>query len=199
MEFSEKMQQLRKQRGLTQEALAEALYVSRTAISKWESGRGYPNLDSLKAIAIFFSVSIDALLSDEAFVSPAEAQPKAHRSLDSLFGLLDCSRILFFFLPIFGQEVQGTVMSASLLALTQVQPYIKVVFCVMTACIVMMGIALLALQRWQHTGWTRWKYRGSVAVDGLAMGVFIICRQPYATAILCILLLIKGWTWIKRR
>ena len=40
MEFNEKLQELRKQKGLTQEELAEQLYVSRTAISKWESGRG---------------------------------------------------------------------------------------------------------------------------------------------------------------
>ena len=53
MELNEKLLQLRKQKGLTQEALADALFVSRTAISKWESGRGYPNIDSLKAIAQF--------------------------------------------------------------------------------------------------------------------------------------------------
>ena len=40
MEFHEKLQELRKQKGLTQEELAESLYVSRNAISKWESGRG---------------------------------------------------------------------------------------------------------------------------------------------------------------
>ena len=50
--------------GLTQEELAESLYVSRTAISKWESGRGYPNIDSLKAISKFFSVTIDELLDE---------------------------------------------------------------------------------------------------------------------------------------
>ena len=51
MEFHEKLQELRKQKGITQEKLAEALYVSRTAVSKWESGRGYPGIDSLKRLA----------------------------------------------------------------------------------------------------------------------------------------------------
>ena len=57
MEFNEKLQELRKKNNLTQEELAEKLYVSRTAISKWESGRGYPGIESLKAISKFFSVS----------------------------------------------------------------------------------------------------------------------------------------------
>lgn len=56
MEFHEKLQELRKQRGMTQEELATALYVSRTAVSKLESGRGYPSIDSLKAISGFFGV-----------------------------------------------------------------------------------------------------------------------------------------------
>ena len=53
MEFSEKLQELRKNKNLTQEQLAEMLFVSRTAISKWESGRGYPSIDSLKEISNF--------------------------------------------------------------------------------------------------------------------------------------------------
>ena len=72
MEFCEKLQELRKKRGLTQEELAEQLYVSRTAISKWESGRGYPSIDSLKAIAKYFSVSVDDLLPGDTVLAIAE-------------------------------------------------------------------------------------------------------------------------------
>ena len=78
MEFNEKLQGLRKNKGLTQEELAEALYVSRTAISKWESGRGYPSIDSLKDISKFFSVSIDDLLSGEKLLSLAEKENKSN-------------------------------------------------------------------------------------------------------------------------
>lgn len=52
MEFSEKLQKLRTQRNLTQEQLANQLFVSRTAISKWETGRGTPNLDSLRSKSV---------------------------------------------------------------------------------------------------------------------------------------------------
>ena len=72
MEFNEKLQELRKQKNLTQEELAGDLFVSRTAISKWESGRGYPGIDSLKEISRYFSVSIDELLSGEELLSVAE-------------------------------------------------------------------------------------------------------------------------------
>ena len=74
MEFHEKLQALRKQKGLTQEELAAKLFVSRTAVSKWESGRGYPNIDSLKALAKFFSVTVDELLSGEDLLSLAREE-----------------------------------------------------------------------------------------------------------------------------
>ena len=99
MELNEKLQELRKQKGLTQEELAGALYVSRTAISKWESGRGYPNIDSLKAIARFFSVSIDELLSGEELLTIAEEDTKQTQThfRDLVFGLLDiCVGLLLF-------------------------------------------------------------------------------------------------------
>ena len=72
MEFNEKLQELRKRKGLTQEELAEFLYVSRTAISRWESGRGYPSIDSLKEISRFFSVTIDELICSDEMITVAE-------------------------------------------------------------------------------------------------------------------------------
>ena len=50
MELSEKIQKLRKEHNLTQEQLAEQLFVSRTAVSKWETGRGMPSMESLQMI-----------------------------------------------------------------------------------------------------------------------------------------------------
>lgn len=47
MDLSEKLQKLRKENNLTQEDLAKKLFVSRTAISKWETGRGMPSIESL--------------------------------------------------------------------------------------------------------------------------------------------------------
>ena len=81
MEFNEKLQELRKQKGLTQEELAEVLFVSRTAISKWESGRGYPNIDSLKAISKFFGVTIDKLLSGDELLTIAEEDGRNNPNL----------------------------------------------------------------------------------------------------------------------
>ena len=90
MELNEKLQELRKNKGLTQEELAAALYVSRTAVSKWESGRGLPSIDSLKQISAFFDVSIDDLLSADKALSLAEQENKAsQRSF--------CDLILFHF------------------------------------------------------------------------------------------------------
>ena len=117
MEFCEKLQELRKSRGLTQEELAEKLYVSRTAISKWESGRGFPIIDSVRAISKFFSVSLDELFSDDAIltVAKADSAEKERRTRTLVFGLLDCCTALLLLLPLFGQSrADGVSVGVSL-------------------------------------------------------------------------------------
>ena len=65
MIFSEKLYKLRKNKGLSQEQLAEQLLISRQAISKWESGTAMPESDKLLAISRFFDVSLDYLMKEE--------------------------------------------------------------------------------------------------------------------------------------
>ena len=65
MDFCDKLKKLRKDNNLTQEEFAEKIFVTRTAVSKWETGNGYPSLESLKLIADLFQMKIDELLSDD--------------------------------------------------------------------------------------------------------------------------------------
>lgn len=65
MKFSEKLKKLRQEKNLTQDDLAEKIFVTRTAISKWETDNGYPSIESLKLLAKLFSTTIDDLISEE--------------------------------------------------------------------------------------------------------------------------------------
>ena len=65
MTFGEKLKTYRKNAGLTQEELADRLYVTRAAVSKWERNLGYPGIDSLKLIAVQFGCTLDELVSDD--------------------------------------------------------------------------------------------------------------------------------------
>ena len=148
MDFQDKLKELRKNRGLTQEELAQALFVSRTAISKWESGKGYPNIDSLKAISKYFCVSLDDLLSTDEIITIAEEDGKQkERHLRNLvFGLLDCSIAMFLFLPFFGQRVDGVIQEVSVLMLTEEEIYIKIPYLIIVFSMTVWGILMLALQ-----------------------------------------------------
>ena len=65
MTLGDKIKALRKEHKLTQDELAERLFVTRTAISKWETDKGKPNLESLKQISTIFNIPLDELVSEE--------------------------------------------------------------------------------------------------------------------------------------
>jgi transcriptional regulator with XRE-family HTH domain len=201
MEFNEKLQELRKQKGLTQEELAEALYVSRAAVSKWESGRGYPNIDSLKEISSFFSVTIDDLLSGSEILTIAEEDQKQKNSLllDLVFGLLDLSVSMFLFLPLFGQREHDTVYEVSLLALSNIAPYLMGAYITIIAGMILWGILTLALQNCNGKFWVNSKRRISFLLGGLGTLLFIVSMQPYAAALLFIFLSIKILIFVKKQ
>lgn len=76
MNLSEKILLLRKQRGLSQEALAEQLGVSRQAISRWETGSALPDAGNLLQLSRLFGVTADSLLSDDC--DPLPPSPIRH-------------------------------------------------------------------------------------------------------------------------
>jgi transcriptional regulator with XRE-family HTH domain len=201
MELGEKLQELRKQRGLTQEELAAALFVSRTAISKWESGRGYPSIDSLRAISRFFSVSIDNLLSTDEVLAIAgeDCEQQKRRFFSLTYGLLDCGAAMLLFLPLFGQAAEGVVREVSLLALTGVSSWLKAVFIALVTATALLGVAALALQSVSHSLWTRCRTGLSLLLSSAGVLLFILTRQPYAAVLLFAFLAAKAWMLLKER
>ena len=201
MEFHEKLQELRKQKDLTQEELAQSLYVSRTAISKWESGRGYPSIDSLQRIARLFGVTVDALLSGEELLTIAQEDNK-HKTMslcDLVFGLLDLSSLLLLFLPFFAQKADGALREVSLLALTGISVYLQIAYFAVVVAMALWGILLLALQNCKYAVWMQVKYKGSFILSIIGVTLFIISPQLYATLLLFVFLVIKGFLLMKKQ
>ena len=200
MEFNEKLQELRKQKGLTQEELAEKIYVSRTAVSKWESGRGYPNIESLKAIARFFSITVDELLSSDEILTIAEedSKRKENHFRDLIYGLLDLCIAMLLFLPFFAEKADGIIRSVSLITLDGVQPYLKTAYLAVVILMIIIGILTLALQNCQKAAWVKSKTMISLMLGAIAVLLFMISSQPYAAVFGFALLAIKALMLIKR-
>jgi len=201
MEFNQKLQALRKQKGLTQEELAGFLHVSRTAVSKWESGRGYPGIDLLKALSAFYAVSIDELLSGEELLTAAQENVRQKESsfCDQTAGMLDCGMALLFFLPFFGQQANGALQTVSLAGLTAIQPWLRICYWAVVICVVLTGLLTLALQNCQHAFWSRSKRALSLTGSAAGTFLFIAGRQPYAAALTFALLIFKALLLRKRQ
>ena len=201
MEFNEKLRNLRKQKGITQEELAEKLFVSRTAVSKWESGKGYPSIDSLKMISKFYSVTVDELLSGDEMLALAEEENKTkeNRFADVVFGILDCCAALLLFLPFFGEKTGETIKGVSLLAIEGIQPYLKILYFVFVTAMIICGIAILALQTYENHFWLKNKRRFSMMLNTAVLFLFIVSLQPYAAVFLLMFLAIKAFLAIKIR
>ena len=199
MEFNEKLQKLRKSKGLTQEELAQAIFVSRTAVSKWESGRGYPNIDSLKGLAKFFCVTVDELISPDEIIAAAEEEKRElignYTSL--LCHVLDVFTALLLFIPVFGNGADK--QSVSLFALNGTQPWLKTVYAVIIGLSVLNGICGLIISRFDKPLWSKHRFITGIALSVIACLLFIITRQPYAGVFCFAILMIKGWLLLRRK
>lgn len=198
MEFSEKLQKLRTQRNLTQEQLANQLFVSRTAISKWETGRGTPNLDSLQAIAKLFGVSLDELLSTEEVVVMAKNENNRNTEqilcyIDSVLNLMSVFGFLLPMYKVFKNNVYYCV------PLYQYSGFMHKTIFIIQSAILLCGVLGLIFQ-WKE----KEKIYNFVKFSGyILMIIFIFLlialNHPNASSFCFAFLLIKGMVLIKGR
>lgn len=194
MEFHEKLQELRKSRNLTQEELAEELYVSRTAISKWESGRGYPSIDSLKTISGFFSILIDELLSADALVSIAEKENRSNiqRICDVLFGTVDLIGILLALLPLYSRQMDNSVIAVNLWEFKPANGWICIICWLLIVAFVLLGIAKMVLNHMCIDNGKNAITISSLLISMTAALYFSMIRETYCVVIVFLQLMIKG-------
>jgi len=199
MEFHEKLQELRKGKGLTQEELAEVLYVSRTAISKWESGRGFPSLDSLKEISAYFDVSIDGLLSGEALLSIAEKDNRAklRRVYDLLFGIADVLSLALILLPLYPQPVDGFIYAVNLITYSETSSGSFIIYWILIAALMAAGAVKIVLTRCRPEKEANGLSNASIAVNLMLAILLIVSRETYAAAAAVLILAAKGVLLLK--
>ena len=118
---------MRKNRGLTKEELAQVLYVSRTAISKWESGRGYLSIDSLKEISNYFGVTID----------------------DLLFGMVDLFFFILIVLSLYPKPINGYIFSVNLFSHTETTWFNRWIYWIMFIALIGIGIVKIVLTQFK--------------------------------------------------
>ena len=193
MEFNEKLQELRKARGLTQEELAEALFVSRTAISKWESGRGYPSIDSLKQIANYFSISIDELLSGERLITIAENENRTNLKNmgNMLFGVVDIFSFIMIILPLYPNKIDDYIYSVNLFNYTQTAVYNLVIMWSFYLALILIGISKILLTQLNIEKGQKVITNISLVLGILAVLYLALTRDAYAITVVFVLLIIK--------
>ena len=194
MEFNEKLQALRKSRGLTQEELAEILFVSRTTISKWELGRGYPSIDSLKDISKYFSVSIDDLLSADKLILIAQVENNNNvkQICNLIFGSVDLFYTLLFILPLYPNTINGFIYSVNLLDYKEISGVLKSIYLIMIVLLTLTGIIKIILTRLKAEKSNQYVGCFSVTLNIIIVLIFALTREVYALIIAFILLIIKG-------
>lgn len=101
IEFGEKLKKVREEKGMTQQTLADHLYVTRQAVSRWECGARYPDLMTAKKLADFLDTSLDELLSGEEMKkcienSPVLEKPKVQMLQSVLYAAAAIPYLLLF-------------------------------------------------------------------------------------------------------
>ena len=201
VEWNEKLKELRTRRGLTQEELAEALFVSRTAISKWESGRGYPSIDSLKEISTFFSVTIDELLSGEKLLSIAEKENKSNmQNLCSiLLGTIDLLYFLLIVLPLYPKSTGCYIASVNLFGYIDTSAFNRMVYWGLFFLLMGTGAVEIIVTQLKIEKVYKMIIIFSMLLNIAAVLFLALTGETYATALAFLLLVLKAGLYMKGR
>jgi len=193
MELNEKLQELRKSRDLTQEELAELLFVSRTAVSKWETGKGYPSIDSLREISRYFSVSIDDLLSADKLISIAERENKSNiRNIcDIIIGIADIFALLLIAMPLYPKTVNSIVYSVNLFSYAETSDLNLTVYWFMFLSLIAAGAAKLVMVYLKKISVQKTITIWSSLINILTVILLAVAGETYAVVISFLILMIK--------
>lgn len=123
MKFHEKLLELRRRRGLSQEELGMELQVSRQTISKWETGQSYPDFERLVLLSDFFALSLDELVRD---IDVQDVRQKAGGSEEKISALFadvqkskEITRLVLRGVVVFGWVMLAVMLLALVLVLVR--------------------------------------------------------------------------------
>ena len=131
-------------------------------------------------------------------IAEEDQKQKESHLRDLVFGLLDLSVAMLFFVPFFGQKADSYVQAVPLLSLTGVAPYLKATYFAVVIGMIAFGILTLTLQNYRGAFWLRNKSMISLALNAAGALLFIISSQPYTATFLFIFLAIKAVMLIKK-
>ena len=119
MELKEKLVALRKEKGLTQLAVAEKLDVSRQAISRWESGMALPSTDNLKCLGALYGVPVDYLISeaterpvsegDNKEIEDQQRRKRLLRGIVAIISVILIEAVFFYIVVSFREKKTETI------------------------------------------------------------------------------------------
>ena len=111
MEFSEKLKELRSEKGISQAKLAVDIHISRSAVAKWENGLGLPSDESLKMLAEYFGVGVGELLPDKSNEEIlVEKNKTIARQKNVIIGIsFGCALSLFVSVYVFVEPLRATI------------------------------------------------------------------------------------------
>ncbi|WP_418505831.1 helix-turn-helix domain-containing protein [Dysosmobacter sp.] len=119
MELKEKLVALRKEKGLTQLAVAERLGVSRQAISRWESGMALPSTDNLKCLGALYGVPVDYLINeaterpvsegDNKKIEDQQRRKRLLRGIVAIISVILIGAVFFYIVVSFREKKTETI------------------------------------------------------------------------------------------